>query len=415
MPSRTALAPMRLAYLATAYPYASQTFIRREILELERRGHTVLRVGIRRGPSVDPIDKSEGDRAFILLEQGAFAIALAVLRTALQHPGPFARMLRVAWQMQQRSDRGWLRHVAYVAEACVLLRHLRANGVRHLHVHFGTNAASVARLLHHLEGPCYSMTVHGPEEFDGAIGHSLGPKVEDAVFTAAITSFARAQQLRWVAIEHWSRIHIVRCTVGDHSEQPVEGIRPDNPTLVSVGRLAPEKGQPLLIDAMARLRTEGVEARLLLVGDGPLRGALEQQIAEASLGDRVRITGWVSDKEVHQFLVDARALVSASFAEGLPVVIMEALAAARPVIATYIAGIPELVVPGESGWLVPAGDVDALTAALRDALRMPTAKLDAMGRTGRDRVLRNHSTATEVDTLEGLLARLADVRQSDAR
>jgi len=270
-------------------------------------------------------------------------------------------------------------------------------------VHFANNAAAVARLSQQLGGPPYSMTVHGPTEFDQPIGFSIGDKLHDAAFTVAISHFGAAQLQRWARPSDWPRIAIVGCTIGDEFEKPAAPIRPGSNTFVCVGRLAPPKGQLLLLDAFAELVAGGADARLVLAGDGELRGAIEARIAERGLGGRVSVTGWIGSEQVRELLAESRALVLPSFAEGLPVVIMEAMASGRPVISTFVAGIPELVEPGRSGWLVPAGTIAPLVAAMREALALPTERLDEMGAAGRARVLERHSTRDQVARLEALL------------
>jgi glycosyltransferase involved in cell wall biosynthesis len=196
---------------------------------------------------------------------------------------------------------------------------------------------------------------------------------------------------------------VIHCTVGPEFLEHATPIREDSRTLLSVGRLSAQKGQLLLIEAMRRLRSEGVDARLVLAGDGEMRAEIEQAIRAAGLEDRVVITGWVDEAAVREHLRSARALVQPSFAEGLPVVMMEALAMCRPVIATAIAGVPELVRSGECGWIVPAGNVEELVSAMRDALRRPVADLNRMGVAGAERVRTHHLTSTEVARLEQLL------------
>jgi glycosyltransferase involved in cell wall biosynthesis len=182
---------------------------------------------------------------------------------------------------------------------------------------------------------------------------------------------------------------------------------PDVPRLVSVGRLCEQKGQFLLLQAAAKLRRAGVNFELVLVGDGPLRGELEALVAREGLGDQVRIAGWASGETVQQEIEAARALVLPSFAEGLPVVLMEALARGRPVISTYVAGIPELVRDGECGWLVPAGSQDALTIAMQRALESSATHLTEMGRRGYTRVRQMHDASTNAQKLLRLFERYA--------
>ena len=394
---------MRLAYLTTAYPEVSHTFIRREIHELERRGHTVLRLSVRRPTSrlVDPRDLEEEPRTQYLLAR-PFALAAATLG-AIARPQRFARAFATTLRMSQRSDRGLLRHLAYLAEACLVRDLLLRERCQHLHVHFGTNAAAVALLAHELGGPAFSMTVHGPDEFDAPVALSLGDKVRAAAFSVAISHFGAAQLRRWSRPADWPRIAIVHCTVGYEFKDPAEPVAESSNTFTCVGRLSAQKGQLLLLDAFAQLIAGGADARLVLAGDGELRSVIEGRIAEHGLGDRVSITGWISGEQVRALLQASRALVLPSFAEGLPVVIMESFALGRPVISSYVAGIPELVEPGRSGWLVPAGAVAPLVAALREALATPATRLSEMGAVGRARVLADHTATAQVDMLEARL------------
>jgi glycosyltransferase involved in cell wall biosynthesis len=302
--------------------------------------------------------------------------------------------------MARKSDRGLVRHLAYLVEACLVRELTIRQAVVHVHVHFGTNAAAVARLAHVLGGPRWSMTVHGPDEFDAPIGLALGEKVQDAAFTAAISHFCVAQLQRWTPPELWGRIALVRCSVGDDFEGAGPAPPPETSRFVCVGRLSAQKGQLLLLDALARLVAEGCDARLVLAGDGELRPLLEERVARLGLRERVEITGWISSERVRELLRESRALVLPSFAEGLPVAILEAFALARPVIATHVGGIPELVEPGRSGWLVPAGSLEALAAAMREALGLSGEALAEMGRAGRERVLEQHGTRAAVDALE---------------
>jgi len=396
---------MNVAYVINQYPKVSHSFIRREIAELEADGVAVSRFSIRpSGASdlVDADDRRELGRTQSVLSAGMARLAWAVIVAAATRPVLLAKAFAAAVRAGWRSDRGVIRHVIYVAEACVLLRWLRKTGSRHLHAHFGTNSASVAMLCRMLGGPPYSFTVHGPEEFDKPQGLSLGEKIRNASFVVAISEFGRSQLYRWCEHSQWAKIRIVRCGVDTpllaRSHVPV----PARPRLVCVGRLCEQKGQLLLLEAAGRLAAQGVEFELVLVGDGPMRPEVEDLIARFGLRDRVTITGWASADQVAAHVESARALVLPSFAEGLPVVLMEALALGRPVISTFTAGIPELVEPGACGWLVPPGSVDALTAAMREALCLPVARLEQMGRAGAERVARRHDVRANARTLAEL-------------
>ena len=398
-----------MAYLVNQYPGVSHTFIRREVVALEARGIGVERFSIRpaRADLVDAADRAERERTGVLLGSGAGALLVAALvGAAVRTPGAWLRTVGAALRLGRRSSRGVLRHLVYVAEACLLLSWLRrAGGITHLHAHFGTNSAAVAMFTRMLGGPPYSFTVHGPEEFDSPEQLSLAEKIDRASAVVAVSSFGRSQLFRWVEPEQWSKVNVVRCGVDqdflNRGPQPPA----DNRRLVCIGRLAPQKGQLLILDAVKALLTEGVQVEVVLAGDGPLRGVIERRIRELGLGEAVRITGWISNEEVRRELVAARALLLPSFAEGLPVVLMEALALGRPAISSFVAGIPELLEHGVSGWLVPAGSAEAMAAAMKAALTTPPEVLERMGRAGAAAVARHHDVAREAERLADLFQR----------
>jgi len=392
---------MKLAYLVNQYPKVSHTFIRREIAALESLGLEVDRFSLRgtKEHLGDEADEAERRRTRALLDEGAAGLARAGLWMGVRRPRRMLRAARLAYSVGRRSDRGLLRHAVYLAEACKLASWIESSGCEHVHAHFGTNSATVAMLCQELGGPPFSFTVHGPEEFDKPDLIALREKIERCAFALAVSSFGLSQLYRRARFDDWRKLHVVRCGVDasffDWPRSPV----PQSPRLVSVGRLSSQKGQLLLIEAAAELARRGVWFELVLVGDGELRGEIETAIAHHRLGDRIRITGWADGDRVKQEIMAARALVLPSFAEGLPVVLMEAFALGRPVISTFVAGIPELVVPGRSGWLVPAGSVEALAGAMREALEASTLDLDAMAAHGESRVRDLHDVRTSAAAL----------------
>lgn len=395
---------MKVAYLVNQYPKVSHSFIRREILALEACGVEVARFAIRSCSAelVDAADEAELNQTYIVLESGAFTLVAGCLQTLIAQPLKLLKALKLTLKLANRSEAGLIKHLAYLVEACTLQRCFAAAGVQHVHAHFGTNSTTVAMLCQALGGPAYSFTVHGPEEFDKVDAIALPEKIRRASFVVAISSFGKSQLYRWCPLEQWSKLHVVHCGIDDSFfAQPVTPI-PPTPTFVCVGRLCEQKGQLLLLEAAAQLAAMGVAFKLTLVGDGPLRPEIEQLIRKYQLQNQVEITGWASNAEVRQHLLAARALVLPSFAEGLPVVIMEALALHRPVITTYVAGIPELVEPGTCGWLTPSGSVEALVAALRSAAQAPVETLEKMGQLGAERVAQEHTAAVEAQTLARL-------------
>lgn len=396
---------MNIAYLVSQYPKVSHSFIRREILAVEAQSHSVLRISVRPPalPLVDPDDVSEAEKTYAILSGGPVAVMvrllLATTRMVIAQPMRFWTGLRSAWRLGRRSDRGLLRNFAYLAEACVVLKLTRKHRIEHVHAHFGTNSAAVAMLCRQIGGPTYSFTVHGPDEFDKPTILGFASKARHASFIAAITSYCRSQLYRWIDAKDWAKVRVVRCGLDKKFLQSPIQPATDARRLICVGRLSAQKGQLLLLEAAAIVRRQIGDFELVFAGDGEMRPQIEQRIASLELGPLVRITGWISSTQVRDELLASRALVLPSFAEGLPVVIMESLALGRPVITTFIAGIPELVENHKNGWLVPAGDVELLAKSMQAALECDTSTLDAMGANGRTQVCAFHDVNREATRL----------------
>jgi colanic acid/amylovoran biosynthesis glycosyltransferase len=411
---------LTIGYLTSYYARASDSFIRGEVRQLRALGHTVHTFSSRRsdeGERVSDEIRREQDRTEYLLEAGEIRLVLAGMRAALHSPHRLLKAIALAAQIGTPGLRGRLRPFAYLLEAAYLAERLRAKGVQHLHNHIGESSAAVAMLVQELSGIPYSLTIHGPGEFDQPTLFALGEKIRRAAFVAAVSEFSRSQLFRWCDYQDWSKIQIVRCGVdGTFLEQEHVPIDPSSRRLVCVGRLAEQKGQLLLVKAAAQLAAEGLDFEILLAGDGPLRPVIEEQIEHHGLTSQMRIGGWMSTEQVRAAILGSRALVLPSFAEGLPVVLMEALALGRPVVSTFVAGIPELVEPGVNGWLVPAGSVAALAEALRAVLALPVERLEVMGRAGAARVAEQHDARTEAVKLAELFeAHAAGAKAADPR
>jgi glycosyltransferase involved in cell wall biosynthesis len=395
---------MRIAYFTNQYPAVTHTFIRREIRALEALEVTIVRYALTSSPGqlVDPEDKAEFERTMHIFEGGSGKLLKSVLRSFVCHPLRTLGVFGAAARMGMCSDRGILRHLAYAAEAIVLAEWCRRDKIEHVHAHFGTNPAIVAMLAARLINIRYSFTAHGPEEFEKALIISLEQKVRNATFAVCVSSFGRSQLMRWSSPDQWDKIALVRCGLDStFFNTPATPPSPE-PRFVCVGRLGVEKAQLILVGAVRLLRDAGVDCKVVLVGDGPMRGEVESAIRRMGLEKQITITGWVSGERVRKELGLARALVLASFSENMPVVIMEAMALGRPVISTYVAGIPELVQPSRNGWLVPAGDEIALADAMQQALSSPVERLGEMGAAGRADVIERHNVMLEAAKLKRL-------------
>ena len=399
---------MRIAYLINQYPKVSHSFIRREIQALERQGMRIMRLALRGWdePLADPDDVRERAETRYVLQSGIAALIGALLARLCASPLRVASAAGLALRIGAADGRP-LYHLAYLAEACRAFPWVRAFGAEHVHAHFASNSAEVAMLLHALGGPAYSFTVHGTADFDGFDGVGIAEKVARAAFVVSVSSYGRAQLYRRMPHACWEKVHLVHCGLEPAFHAAALSSPPEAPRVVCVGRLSREKGQLLLVEAARRLVRRGVPLQLTLAGDGELRGEIERLVSRYQMAQHVRITGWIGSARVREEILRARALVLPSFSEGLPVVVMEAMALGRPVIATAVGGLHELVRHGEDGWLVPAGSVDALEGALQELFAAPAAQIERMARSARARALQRHSADTEAAKLVQLFGRSA--------
>lgn len=389
MPASDPAPPGPIAYLTGEYPKVSHTFIAREIAGLRALGVTVLTCTIRRAAEKDVVgadQRTEAAATFCVFETAKsprrlLGSHLAVLRRA---PGRWFAALRLAWRIRPPGTKAALWQLFYFAEAAVLAEHLRGQGVVHLHNHFASSSCSVAMLASEMSGIPFSVTIHGPTELFEAAHWRLDEKIARARFVACISHFCRSQAMLFSDQAHWGKLRIVHCGVTPANY----GTRPRatfGQHVLFVGRLDAVKGVPLLLEAFAAARARHPEARLTVVGDGPARAALEAQAAALGIAGATTFTGYRSQEEVAALLEEADMLVLPSFAEGLPVVLMEAMASRIPVIASGVAGVPELVQDGVSGFVVPAGDVETLTVRLEKLLADPEL-CRRMGEAGRVKV-----------------------------
>jgi glycosyltransferase involved in cell wall biosynthesis len=386
---------VRFAYLCNLYPAVSHSFVRREITAIEQAGHELHRFTLRPplGDLRDEADLREARITEAILGRGFGRLIVAGLALILTKPTKSLAALSTAFRLSEPGAKSMVRHFVYWLEAAWLTRRLEALGVEHIHAHFGTNPAAICALVRAFGGPPFSFTVHGPDEFDAPIQLGLPVKIANARFVAAISSYGRSQMMRWCPPSQWDKIEVIRCGLDtEFLDAPLVPIPPSSTELLCVARLSGQKGLPLLIAACARLRADGEKFHLTIVGSGELRPTIERDIRARGLCGMVTLAGIRTGAEIRAHLTQARAFVLPSFAEGLPVVIMEALALGRPVITTAIAGIPELV-DDQCGWVIPAGSEAALIDAVKAALASSPADLERKGQVGRDRVRQMHDAA----------------------
>lgn len=378
----------KIAYVAGEYPLVSLTFIQREIAGLRDLGLEVLTCSMRRTPPEQhkgPAEKEAARTTFYVLENLRRPLTLLGAQQSLfKRPRRYFSTLGLAWRTRAPGLKAALYQLVYFLEATVLARHLETEAVDHIHAHFTTGATTATMLASELTGIPYSFTLHGPADFLEPVRWKIGEKAARARFVATISHYARSQLMFHTPPEHWNRLHIIHCGVDPERYRQTEarGAQDDGKThLIFVGRIAPVKGLRLLIEALTRL--DDPDLHLTLVGDGPDRAVIEE--AARPLGDRVEFTGYLDQAAVAERLKSADIAVLPSFAEGVPVFLMEAFASGLPVIATQVAGMSELVANGQSGLIVPPGDVEALTDAIRTLAADP-ARRRTMGETGRAHV-----------------------------
>lgn len=392
---------MRLAYLCNVYPAVSHSFVRREIEGLEAAGHQVRRFSMRPAQRdlKDEADIREAAITEAALENGLAVLVLSALFLVVTRPAKTLAAINAARRLSGPGVKRKARHVAYWLEAAWLVRRLEHYRIEHLHAHFGTNPAAVAAIARAWGGPAFSFTVHGPDEFDAPLELGLPEKIRRSAFVAAISSFGRAQLMRWSDPADWDKIKIVRCGL----DQPflsaeTTPIPKGSTNFLMVARLSAQKGLPLLLDACDQLHRTAATFSLTIIGEGELRAEVEREIEARELSQVVILLGSRSAAEIRDHLELCRAFVLPSFAEGLPVVLMEALALSRPVITTAIAGIPELV-DDDCGWLIPAGSADAIREAMQDALSCSVTELTEKGAAGRARVAEMHNASANAELI----------------
>jgi glycosyltransferase involved in cell wall biosynthesis len=387
---------MKLGYLLSIFPLISETFVRKEIEAVEAMGHPVQRFAARQwtGQLVDPKDIAAQGKTDYLITGGKGRLLGDALKTLLGHPlrvlgalPLWLQLYRNGYKVPEPFNGGHVPHIAYLIEAMALRTRAKRLGISHIHVHFSSSAATIALLSAQMGGPSYSFTVHGPYELVATRELSLALKVKGAAFVAAISDYCRGRIIA-DAPGHDDKIRVIRCGL-QLEEFAFDPVPPQSARIVCVGRLCDAKGQRHIPAAVAQVRDEFPELVVELLGGGDEEALIRSEIEKYGVQDNVILRGWASGDMVRQTVAASRALLLPSYAEGLPVVIMEALAIGRPVLSTRIAGTPELVDAG-CGWLFQPGDVDAIAQALREVMRASPEQRAAMGAEGRRRVEERH-------------------------
>jgi glycosyltransferase involved in cell wall biosynthesis len=406
----------RLAYLVSRYPAFSHTFILNEVLRLKALGFQIRVASINdpdRPPSDFTADEAgEARLTYYVKADGPKGALLALGSALVRRPVGTLKGLIFALRLGG-ADLGKIAFgLFYFIEALMIGRWMRRERLEHLHVHFATPASTVGLIAKQIFPIGFSFMVHGPDEFYDAPGYRLSEKIEGADFVLTIGTYARSQLMKLSPPSSWHKFDVCPLGVDPQRFQPVElREQPDPPEVICVGRLVPAKGQHILVQAIGKLRDAGTEVRLRLVGDGPDRPSLERQVAELDLGDRVIFEGAVNLDRVQALYRGADIFALASFAEGIPIVLMEAMAMEIPCVTTRITGIPELIRDGIDGILVAPSDDDELADAIARLARDAGLRRQ-LGQAGRARVLDKYDLGRNTERLAATFRRRLGVYAS---
>lgn len=402
----------RIGYLTGRYPQVTHTFVQREIRALRERGVAIETLSVWRTSPDDllsPLDIEEAEGTTSLLPPDVALFARAHLQAVLSKPRAYLRAMLSAARLGTPGVRGRALSGLWFVEAIVLAHHCARRGIKHLHVHLNGTAPAIALIANGFAGSSltYSMTVHGSKEFYGVEAEGLEEKATGALFVVCISDYTRSQVMAFLPEDHWAKLTVVRCGVDPEDYAPVSETAPDREpevNVLTVGRLDRMKGMPLLVEAVGRLRAGGQRVRLTIVGDGPSRRALEHDARALGIADAITWAGAVGSDRMPEYYRSADIFCLPSFAEGVPIVLMEAMASSVPVVATRITGIPELIRNEESGLLVTASRVDELADAIGRLVASPQLR-ESLGSGGRARVVEDYSIARSASELKEVFCR----------
>lgn len=395
---------MRIAYLTGEYPRATDTFIQREVAGLRALGVEVHTFSVRPTGAehiVGPEQQAERDRTTTLLPPNLPHLLYAHLLLLFRSPHRYAQGLKLAWVGRSPGFKALLYQLIYFIEAGTLAHALKQRQIQHLHNHLADSSCTVAMLAATLAGIRFSFTIHGPAIFFEPYRWRLDLKVQQALFVSCISYYCRSQLILFCSSDQWSKLHIVHCAVDPQRFTPVIH-QPNGKRLLYTGRLAAAKGLPILFQALAQVVPHHPDLILTLVGDGSDRTTLETLAADLKLTPYIKFVGYQSQEAVCQYLHNSDIFVLPSFSEGLPVALMEALAAGVPVITTAIAGISELVEDGVNGYLIPPGAMEPLVLRLEQLLSDANLR-QQMGTAGRIKVIQDFNLAQEVPWLKQVM------------
>jgi colanic acid/amylovoran biosynthesis glycosyltransferase len=400
---------LHIGYFVSQYPAISHTFILREIIALRKLGFEINVASVnsvdRNMEDLTEEEQDEANHTFYIRQVSMLQVFWLNLRFLFLSPKRYLATLLFAIRLARTDVRRMLFGVFYFVEAVLLADWIKCNHTQHLHVHFATPAATVGLIASRLSNVALSITVHGPDEFYDVSQHQLSAKISGCSFLCVISTFARSQLMKLSPITEWEKFETVRLGVDPEIFVPAVNKTPHASfQVLCVGRLVPAKGQHILLKAAELVVQRGGDLDVCFVGDGPDRESLQSLAARPALAGRIRFEGSINQDRIRAFYNQADAFVLPSFAEGIPVVLMEAMSMRLPCIATRITGIPELIRDGIDGLLVAPSDHVELASAIERLMSSPELLIQ-LGNAGRTRVETSYRLGTNIEHLADVFRR----------
>jgi colanic acid/amylovoran biosynthesis glycosyltransferase len=397
---------LRLGYLVSQYPALSHSFVLREIRAIRQLGFDIRVVSVRkpdREPEALSLEEAEELReTFCILGSGWLRVLAANCRTFVKRPLRYLTSLASAVRLAGFDVRKAFFHMLYFAEAVVAGEYFSRAGMTLVHCHFSSTVAMMMADV--FPGLKFSLTIHGSDEFYDAPGTLLAEKVARAAFIIAISRFTASQIMRCSDSRFWGKIHVLPLGVNVASfpaRDLDEAVPRATFRILSVGRLVSAKAYQLLVTAVARLIAEGrTNLSLTIIGEGPERSSLEEIIASENLQHRVHLPGPRNYDDVLEYYKQADVFALSSVAEGVPVVLMEAMAMGIPCVAPMITGIPELIRNDVDGLLVTPADPDAIADAISRLMDDPGLRA-RLSQSARMRVADRYNLPANTELLAG--------------
>lgn len=401
------LKPRNIAYIVSQYPMLSMIFIIREVLQLKKLGFNIDTASInasdRAADGLVADEANEANLTYYIKPDGIKGALRAHAKTLKSNPGGYLKGWKLVFKLGKLDIKGLVMNLAYLTEALMTGVWMEQKNQTHLHAHLGSQATTVAMYTKAVFGITFSATVHGPDEFYNAPGQYLTEKVIASDFIVCISNFARSQLMKLSPYEHWHKFEVSRLGVDPKVFTPKDfNPTPETFEVICVGRLTPAKGQHILVEAIGQIVSQGKHSiRLRVVGGGDDEDSLKQQICQLGLEEHIIMEGPVNQDRIRDLYSKADIFSIPSFAEGIPVVLMESMAMEIPCVTTRITGIPELIRDGEDGLLVAPSSVEELAGAITRLMDDSNLR-EKLGKNGRKRV-------TELYDLEKNVDRLAEV------